>query len=143
MSLIPWKPFSDLDRFFNEDDWFFPVFSWSELSRPALDLKETDKEIIVEVEVPGFDPEKIDIKVEQGVLRIAGKMDEKEEEKEKGYWRKEIRRSSFERVIRLPVEVKEEEVEATYDRGVLKISIPKAKPKAPAKVKIKVKENKK
>jgi len=143
MSLIPWKPFSDLDKFFSEDDWFLPVFSWTELSRPALNLKETDNEIIVELAVPGFDPEKIDIRLEQGFLKISGKVDEKEEEKEKGYWRKEIRRGSFERIVRLPSEVKEEDVEATYERGVLKIVIPKLKPKKTSAVKIKIKENKK
>jgi HSP20 family protein len=140
MSLIPWKPFSDLDKFFSDDDWLLPIFPRTELAKPAMDLKETDKEVVAEVEVPGFDPEKIDVSVEDGVLRVKGSMDEKKEEKEKGYWRKEIRTGSFERLVRLPVAVKEDGVEATYDKGVLKIIMPKAETKPTSKVKIKVKE---
>jgi HSP20 family protein len=140
MSLIPWKPFSDLDKFFGDDDWLFPVFPRMELAKPAMDVKETDKEVIAEVEIPGFDPEKVDVSVEDGVLRVKGSMDEKKEEKEKGYWRREIRKGSFERMVRLPVAVKENAVEATYEKGLLKIVMPKAEAKPSSKVKIQVKE---
>jgi len=140
MSLIPWKPFSDLDKFFNDDDWLLPVFPRTDLTKPAMDIKETDKEIIAEVEVPGFDPKKIDVSVENGVLRVSGQLDEKKEEKEKGYWRKEIRKGSFERMVRLPVAIKEDAVEATYEKGVLKIVMPKAEAKLTAKTKVKIKE---
>lgn len=139
MSLIPWKPFSDLDKFFSDDDWLLPVFPRMEFVKPAMDIKETDKEVIAEVEIPGFDPEKIDVSVEDGVLRVSGKLDEKREEKEKGYWRKEIRKSSFERMVRLPVAIKENAVKATYEKGVLKIVMPKAEAKPSSKVKIQVK----
>lgn len=140
MSLIPWKPFSDLDKFFSDEDWFLPVFPRMELIKPAMDIKETDKEVIAEVEIPGFDPEKVEVSVEGGILRVKGSMDEKKEEKEKGYWRKEIRKGSFERRVRLPVAVKENAVEATYEKGVLKIVMPKAEAKPTGKVKIKIKE---
>jgi HSP20 family protein len=139
MSLIPWRPFSDLDKFFGDDDWLLPVFPRMELTRPAMDVKETDKEVIAEVEIPGFDPEKVNVSVEDGVLRVKGSMDEKKEEKEKGYWRREIRTGSFERMVRLPVAVKEDAVEATYEKGVLKIVMPKAEAKPSSKVKIQVK----
>ena len=140
MSLIPWRPFSDLDKFFGDDELFLPVFPRMEFVRPAMDVKETDKEVVAEIEIPGFDPEKVDVSVRDGILRVSGKMDEKKEEKEKGYWRKEIRKGSFERMIRLPVAVKEGAVDATYEKGVLKIVIPKAEVKPASKVKIKVKE---
>jgi len=139
MSLIPWRPFSDLDKFFGDDDWLLPVFPRMDMTKPAMDVKETDKEVIAEVEVPGFDPEKVDVSVEDGVLKVRGSMDEKKEEKEKGYWRKEIRKGSFERMVRLPVAVKENAVEATYDKGVLKIVMPKAEAKPTSRVKIQVK----
>lgn len=139
MSLIPWKPFSDLDRFFGDDDWLMPVFPRVELTKPAMDVKETDKEVIAEVEIPGFDPERVDVSVEDGVLRVKGSMDEKKEEKERGYWRKEIRTGSFERMVRLPVAVKEDAVKATYEKGLLKIVMPKAEAKPSSKVKIQVK----
>ncbi len=140
MSLIPWKPFSDLDKFFGDDDWLLPVFPRVDMTKPAMDVKETDKEVIAEVEIPGFDPEKVDVSVEDGVLRVKGSMDEKKEEKEKGYWRREIRKGSFERMVHLPVAVKEDAVLATYEKGVLKITMPKAEAKPSSKVKIQVKE---
>lgn len=142
MALIPWRPFFDLNRFFEEDDWLLPVFSWSDLGKPAMDIKETEKELVAEVEAPGFDPEKFDVSVKDGVLRVKGQIDERKEEKEKGYLRKEIRRGSFERAIRLPVPIKENEVEATYEKGVLKIVMPKAEVKPVKQVKIKVKKEK-
>lgn len=142
MPIIPWKPFSDLDRFFEDDDWFLPIVPRWDLIKPAMDVYETDEDVVAEVSIPDFDPEKIDVSVKDGVLTVNGKIDEKKEEKEKGYWRKEIRRGSFERMIRLPVAVKEDAVDATYEKGVLKIVIPKIKVKPTSKVKIKVKEKK-
>jgi len=137
MALIPWRPLFDWDKFF-EEDWLLPVLPRVEFGKPAMDIKETDKEVIAEVEVPGFDPEKINVSIEDGVLKISGSMDEKKEEKEKGYWRKEIRRGSFERMVRLPVEVKENAVKATYEKGILKIVMPKAETKPKSKVKVQV-----
>lgn len=142
MPIIPWKPFSDLERFFDDDDLFLSVVPRWGAVKPAMDIYETDKEVVVEVSIPDFEPEKIDVSVKDGVLTVSGKMDEKKEEKEKGYWRKEIRKGSFERMVRLPVAVKEDAVDATYEKGVLKIVMPKTGTKPASKVKIKVKENK-
>jgi len=143
MSIIPWKPFSDLDHFFEDsDDWLMPIFSRREMNKPAMDVYETDKDVVVEVSIPDFDPEKVDVSVKDGVLIVSGKMDEKKEEKDKGYWRKEIKKGSFERMVRLPVAVKEDAIDATYEKGVLKIIMPKAEAKPASKVKIKIKKNK-
>ena len=142
MPIIPWKPFSDLGRFFEDDDWFLPVVPRWGAMKPAMDVYETDKDVVAELSIPDFDPEKVDVSVKDDVLTVSGKMDEKKEEKDKGYWRKEIRKGSFERMVRLPVAVKENAVDATYEKGVLKITMPKTEAKPSSKVKIKVKENK-
>jgi HSP20 family protein len=139
MALIPWKPFSDWEKFFEEEDWLLPILPRSNYLKPAINLKETEKEVIAEVEIPGFDPEKVDISLEDGVLKVSGQAEEKKEEKEKGYWRKEIYRGSFERRIRLPVAVKEDKVEAVYDKGILRITMPKVETKPSSKIKVKVK----
>ena len=140
MSLIPWKPFSDMDRFLEDDDWFLPVFPRLDINKPAMDIYETNKDVIAELSVPDFDPEKIDILIEDDVLKVSGKMDQKEEKKEKGYWRKEIRKGSFERMVRLPAAVKKDKVDAVYEKGVLKIRMPKIKAELKSKIQIKVKE---
>jgi len=130
-----------MDRFFDRDDeWLMPVFPRGDFMKPAMNVEETDKEVIAEVEIPGFDPEKIDVTVEDGVLKISGKMEEKKEEKERGYWRKEIRRGSFERAVRLPVAVKEDEAKAAYEKGMLTVTVPKMEAKPSAKVRVESKE---
>lgn len=141
MPIIPWKPFGDLESFFDDDDWFLPVISRSQAAKPSMDIYETDKEVVAEISLPGIDPKKVDVSVKDGVLRVSGSSEEKKEEKKKGYWRKEIRRGSFERMARLPAAVKESKVNAEYEKGVLKIVMPKSGGKAKAK-KIKIKEKK-
>ncbi len=138
MPIIPWRPFGDLDKFF-EENWFLPTFPSIRIPEPAMDIYETDKEVIAEVNLPGIDPEKIDVSVKNQVLTVSGKSEEKKEEKEKGYWRREIRKGLFERMIRLPVPIKEDKVEANYEKGILKIVMPKAEIKKEKTVKIKVK----
>jgi len=139
MPIIPWRPFGDLDKFFSDDEWLFPV--WHLKQEPAMDIYETDKDVVAKVNLPGVDPEKVEISVENGMLKVSGKMEEKQEEKKKDYYRKEIRYGSFERIAKLPADVKEKEIEATYDKGVLEIVMPKVeKAKAEKKIKIKVKK---
>lgn len=136
MSIIPWKPFSDMEGFFGNDDLFF---SDTEKMKPAMDMYENEKEIIAEFNLPGIDPNKIDVSIENGFLKINGSTEEKKEEKDKGYWRREIRKGSFERMINLPVKIKEEEIDAVYEHGVLKVKMPKSEQSIPSKVSIKVK----
>jgi len=139
MAIIPWRPLSDdLDRFF-EEDWLLPTFSSIRIPEPAMDVYETDKEVIAEVNLPGIDPEKVEISVKDQILRVSGRSEEKKEEKEKGYWRREIKKGSFERMVRLPSPVKEDKVDATYEKGVLKIVMPKTEMKKEKSIKIKVK----
>lgn len=138
MPIIPWKPFGDFDKFFEDDQWLMPLIPHIK-SQPAMDLYETDKEVIAELNLPDIDPEKVDISVENNILKISGQTEEKKEEKKKGYWRKEIRKGAFERMIRLPAPVKEDKIDATYEKGVLKIVMPKSAPEKSGKKRIKIK----
>ena len=140
MAIIPWKPFDELNHFFSDEDWFLPVLPKFQTA-PAMDMYETDKDIVAKVNLPGIDPKKVDISVKNGILRISGSSEEKTEEKKKGYWRKEIKKGSFERVAQLPSKVEEDKIDATYEKGVLKIIMPKVQAKtSEKKIKIKVKE---
>lgn len=137
MSLIPWRPFSDLDKFFGDEDWLLPVIP-NHGSMSAMDVYETDSDVVAEMNAPGVDPEKIQISVQDGVLRISASSEEQKEDKQKGYTRREIRRGSFERVVRLPASVKEDAVDATYEKGILKIVMPKVELKEAPRIKVKV-----
>lgn len=138
--IIPYRPFGDLERWFEEEWSRLPEIS--RVLRPSVDVYETDSEVVAELEVPGIDPEKIDVQVKDNVLRVQGGKTEEKEEKKKGYYRKEIRKGYFNRVVALPIEVVGEKTEATYKDGILKVVMPKVKPlkeKEEKGVKIKVK----
>jgi len=138
MAIIRFDPFfKELSRFFEEE--FVPMIPSIKFTEPAIDVYEEDNNIIVEAEVPGMDPKDIDIEIENNTLRISGKTEKKEEVKEKNYYRKEIRKGAFERVITLPAEVNEEKIEATMKDGILRIVLPKKKPSASKKIEIKKK----
>lgn len=142
MPLIPWRPFWELDKWFEEED-FFPAFPVLKIKEPKMDIYEEGNNVIAEIEVPGIDPNKIEVSVKDNVLKIEGGEEKKEEEKKKGYYRKEIRKGYFKRIATLPTEVIEGKAEAVYQDGILKVIIPKLKAKKaekPKKIKIKVKK---
>lgn len=141
MPIIPFRPFFDFDKFFEDEEKYLPLIPFKGLVGPAMDVYETEKDVIAEVDLPGVDPEKVEVSVKDGILKITGKTEEAKEIKEKGYWKKEIRRGAFERAVRLPAPVKEDKVDASYKDGVLKITMPKIEPsKAKKEVKIKIKK---
>lgn len=124
MALIPWKPFMDMDRFFGDDGFFMPVFP--RVNEPAMDVYEKGNNVMAKVQLPGIDPENVDVMVKDGVLRVSGSSKEEKEHKDGGYWRREIRTGSFERAVRLPTPVKEDAVTADYDKGMLVVTMPKS-----------------
>jgi len=130
MAITPWKPFSELDRILREE---FPM------REPAIDLYERDNKIIAEINLPELDPQKTEISVKDNVLRIKGSTEKKEEIKEEDYLKHEIRRGFFERMISLPNFVKKENIEATYEKGILKIEMEKEEEDEGEKNKIEIK----
>ena len=138
--LVPWFPrrkgqygdllsiTDELDRFFNEG-WrgltekdFLPERAWS----PAVDLYETDENLMVKAELPGLDKKDIKLTLSDGLLTISGEKKHEKETKRKNYRRLESSYGSFQRVIEIPVPVQADKVKADYKRGVLEITLPKA-----------------
>ncbi|SNR80068.1 Hsp20/alpha crystallin family protein [Desulfurobacterium atlanticum] len=106
---------------------------------PKIEMYETPDELVVRAEMPGIDKDSIDVRVRGNHLIIRGvKKQEQKEEKDNVFF-SETFYGEFQRIIPLPVEVKEEGIEATYDRGILEIRLPKAD-SARKEVKIIVKE---
>lgn len=137
MPLLPYRSFFDMDRFFDEE---FPIMTIPSEMRPSMDIYEKGSNVIAEMHVPGIDADKIEVSVKDGILHVFGISENKKEEKDKGYWRKEIRRGSFERLVRLPVAVKEEAIQAVCENGTLVITMPKLAEKSAKKVQVKVKK---
>ena len=128
---IKWKSFNDSGRPFsvpempNGEDWvpFVPHFRAEE---PAIDIYQDKNNLYVEISLIGIKPEDVKISIEDNILMIEGKTEEKKQVKEQDYLRKEIRKGSFRRSIKLPVEVKDNKAKAESIGGILKITIPKA-----------------
>ncbi len=136
MPIIRWSPFGELERWFEED--------WTGAGKvdfvPSLDIYQTKNDVVVEIPLAGIDPEKVDVSVENDVLTVSGKTEEKKEVREKDYYRKEIRRGSFARSVTLPVSVKGEEAKAESVNGMLKIAIPKAEKAKAKKIPVQIKK---
>lgn len=122
------------------DDVFEDAFNWTEGTFvPELNVYETAKMFEVTVELPGMNKDDFDISLNDNVLTISGERRIRENGNENGrrYHRVESRFGRFSRSLPLPNVVDMDKIEATYENGVLAISIPKLKEKAGRKIKIK------
>ncbi len=131
------EPFEDMEKMMDE---LLPTARRQAGFVPAVDMYEDKDSVIVETQLAGIDPEKVDISIENDVLTIKGESEKKSEVEDKNYYRKEIRRGSFFRSIPLPTHVVGDKASAVAEKGVLKISIPKAEETKPKKIKIETKK---
>lgn len=130
------------------DDFFRPWNEWFDnsgllgrtLNVPAVNITEQKDEYHVSLAAPGMKKEDFNIDVDGNMLTISSEKEESKEEKEKKFTRKEYSYSSFSRSFTLPEEVNKEKIDARYEDGVLKISLPrKEEAKKPAAKHIAVK----
>lgn len=131
----------EIDRVFSDFNRGMPALS--EFRRGGMAFKvnvaETDKAIEVTAEIPGVDAKDIDVQLSDGVLTIKGEKKEEKDEKQKDWHVVERSYGMFQRSFTIPSEVDAEKVEAAFDKGVLKVTLPKL-PAAQAKAqKIEVK----
>ncbi|MCF7907025.1 Hsp20/alpha crystallin family protein [Patescibacteria group bacterium] len=140
MAIIPFEPFRSLDNFFEDD--FFPVIPSRWQKFPRINLENKEKEIVAEAEIPGFSPEDIKVTIENNVLEIEGKSEDKKEEKKKNYYHQEFSSGYFQRSINLPAKVKEGDAQANYEDGLLKIVIPKEEESQSRKIDVQVSKKK-
>lgn len=126
MKPINWRPFYNLDELMHEE----------EILDLATDMFELNDAIIVKIHVPEIDPDKIDISVDDDILRISGSRDTETESSDQSYYQREIKSGSFERVIPLPRLVDSSKTQAEYHHGVLRIMLPFKKSSEEKQVKI-------
>jgi HSP20 family protein len=138
MPIIKYDPFRDLERFM-EDDFFGFVPAVRRTLEPSMDVYQTEHDLVVELQVPKVDPKDIKVTVEDGVLKVEGGTSQEQEEKNKEFFRREIRRGHFSRIVSLPMSVKEGDTKATFEHGVLKITMPKAESVKPKAIEVEVK----
>ena len=105
---------------------------------PAVDVYEDEHKVTLKIDVPGIDEKDIDIRVENNTLTVHGERKIENEEKEENYRRVERQYGSFTRTFTLPQTVDTENVAANYDKGVLKIALPKKAEAKPKQIKVNV-----
>ena len=146
MELIPWRPFGgELSEFNTEMDKLRNRFmsglpfsrTFTEEWSPFMDILETKDKLIVKAELPGLEAKDVNVSVSGDLLTIKG--EKEKEEKGEHYHCVERRYGSFQRSFRLPTSVQGDKVEATFDKGVLKVTLPKVEEAKKKEIEIKVK----
>lgn len=149
MSIIRWEPFRELislreamDRLFEESfvrprrGWLAPL----EEEVLAIDIYETDDDVVVKTAVPGVKPEDIDITITGDTLTIKGETKAEEEIKRENYIRQERRYGAFTRSVSLPSGLESDKAEANFENGLLTLTIPKAEEVKSRTIKVKAKK---
>lgn len=107
------------------DDDFFPTLSNRNSSMPAVNIKEDDKNYMLELAVPGIDKKDLKIDINEDVLTISSEKQNVSEEDKDGYKRKEFSYESFCRSFYIPENAEKDKIEGNYKDGILKVVIPK------------------
>ncbi len=105
---------------------------------PPVDVYEDEHNITLKIEVPGIDEKDIDVRIENNTLTVHGERKFEKEEKEENYRRVERQYGSFTRTFALPNTVDHENVQADYDKGVLKVKLAKKAEAKPKQIKVNV-----
>jgi HSP20 family protein len=134
-ALARWEPFSELrsrfDRMLDElND------SRQHERTPAIDVERENGNLVVRADVPGLKPEEVKIEVEGDILTVSGEHEERKEEKDKHYLRRERRYGSFSRSMALPASVDAKEIKAKTHDGVVEVTVPLPKETKKETVKI-------
>ncbi|WP_273565709.1 Hsp20/alpha crystallin family protein [Maribacter halichondriae] len=137
------QDFFDMDDFFDNRAWvrdMLPSRFWNgKTAEPALNVKENDNNFEIELAAPGFAKKDFEVTIEDGCLNITAEKEHSEEEKDDNYTRREFSYNSFERSLQLPESVKQEEIKAKYNDGILSFKLDKkeeAKKMPPKKIAI-------
>ena len=133
--LTHWDPFRVLrgrDDLVDVDDVIRDVFGrGGGALEPAIEVSETDGEVVVKAAVPGVEKDKLHVTIDDDRLTIRGEVRKEEEKKDKNVYRQEIRYGALQRTVALPLEVDPDKAKAELKNGMLTVRMPKSpKPRA-------------
>jgi HSP20 family protein len=137
MALIRWEPVP-VNRLLN-NLFDTPTAGFGSVSRswiPAIDIVETDDDYVLRADLPGLTEQDVNVELHNDVLTVSGERKSEHEERKQGYYRVERSSGSFRRSVRLPEGVAPESIRATFERGVLEVTVPKPAQQGPHKVAI-------
>ncbi|TBR61746.1 heat-shock protein [Westiellopsis prolifica IICB1] len=132
MTLIrynPWQEINSLQRQLNRlfDENFTPsrLLEDGSVKVPAAELQETEKAILLKLEIPGIEAKDLDVQVTEEAVYVSGERKSETKTEEKGYTRSEFHYGKFQRVIPLPARIQNTNVTAEYKDGILNLTLPK------------------
>ena len=147
MALVRWEPFRELAALQNEmGRWMGQMLGstpgltgngqQTSTWLPAVDVWETDKELVVSFDLPGIPEDKISVELEDNILTVSGERERTQEHSNDRFYRFERRYGTFSRSVSLPQGVKESDIKAEYRDGVLEIRVPKPEQQKPKRIEI-------
>ncbi len=146
--LMKREPFGEVSRLRREMDRLWEEFfgprglglrPWEGEWAPAIDVSETPDKVVIKAEVPGIDPQEINITLAGDVLTIKGEKKSEREETKESYHMVERSYGSFARSLTLPAAVDQDRIDAKYEKGVLTVTCPKKEEAKPKAIEIKAK----
>jgi len=146
MELVPWRPFRgelgslrrEMERLWNHALGETPLGgTFLEEWAPSVDITETKDNFIVKAELPGLDAKDVNVSISGDILTIKGEKKKEEEEEDEHHHFIERYSGTFHRVLQLPSGVKGDEIEANYDKGILKVTLPKVEEAKKKEIEIK------
>lgn len=145
-NITRWEPAREImtlreamDRLF-DDAFTRPLaFVRDGWSAPAIDVYQTDDEVVVKAALPGIKADEVQINVTGDVLTIKGEVKQEDEKKERSWHIREQRYGSFERSVALPTDVVADKAKADFENGILTITLPKAEDVKPRTITVKAK----
>jgi HSP20 family protein len=147
MAIVRWDPARELDALQGDMNRLFDAFFGrregaaasgygSRRWIPPMDLVETEDHLVLRADLPGVDRDEIGIEVKDGVLTVSGERKAQHEEKREGFHRVERSFGRFSRSLELPKGVEPTEVNASFERGVLEVRMPKPAERKPTRIEI-------
>ena len=148
MVMVRWEPLRELTSLQNEMNRLFGSFFDAPAAgshtryrwMPAMDLIETQDAFVLRADLPGLGQDDVEIEFQDNVLTLSGERKADRDDHGEGYYRVERATGSFSRSLTLPEGVNPEAVQATFDRGVLEVKIPKPESRKPHRVQIAVED---
>ena len=131
-SLVRWNPWGEL--FSLHDQLLSESFTGVAPTRLPTDIRQTDEAFVIEASVPGFAPEDVEVTVDQNVLSIRANRQQQTEDQRQGWVRRERRQTSLFRRVGLPAEVRADEIAASFENGVLTVTVPRAQKVQPKRI---------
>lgn len=131
MALIKWNPFNEFNRYGRSLDRWFDS-NWSGIEdcgcdwAPSVDIYDEKEQIVLTAELPGIEQEAVEVNIENNILTLSGKRELEKEETRDNYTRIERHYGDFTRSFNLPNTVDQDKIEASMEKGVLKVVLPKS-----------------